>query len=77
MKFTINKQTNIRKAFNDNGKCIAVFGTADDLLKANILLEVAQGCGQNIVVVQIPDGHLTEHSTVEKAKEYINTLTQC
>lgn len=44
MKFTINKQTNVRKAFIENGKCVAVFGVAADLLKANILLEVAQGC---------------------------------
>lgn len=77
MKFTINKQTNVRKAFIENGKCVAVFGVAADLLKANILLEVAQGCEQNIVVIQAPDWRITEHSTIEKAKDYISTFFYC
>lgn len=71
MKFTINKRTNIRKAFDDNGNCVAVFGVAADLLKAEALLEVAEGCEQNIIVVQAPDWQITEHESIEKAKEYI------
>lgn len=55
MKFTIGKTTNVRKAYNDNNRLLAVFGVAKDLLKADILLEVAQGCEENIVVVQAPD----------------------
>lgn len=71
MKFTINRNTNVRKAFIENGKCVAVFGVAADLLKANILLEVAQGCEQNIVVIQAPDWRVTEHETIEQAKIFI------
>ena len=69
MKFTINKQTSVRKAFLENGKCVAIFGVADDLFKANILLEVKQDCEQNIIVIQYPDWCITEHSTIEKAKD--------
>ena len=72
MKFTINKETNVRKAFIENGKCVAVFGVAVDLLKANVLLEVAQGCEQNIVVIQAPDWRVTEHNSIEQAKDYIS-----
>lgn len=71
MKFTINKNTNVRKAFTESGKCVAVFGVAEDLLKADFLLEVQKGCEQNIIVVQAPDWHITEHSTIEQAKDYI------
>lgn len=71
MEFTINKQTNVRKAFIGNGKCVAVFGVAADLLKAGMLLEVAQGCEQNIVVIQAPDWRVTEHKSIEQAKDYI------
>lgn len=74
MKFTINKQTNVRKAFLENGKCVAIFGVAVDLFKANILLEVKQGCEQNIIVIQYPDWRITEHPCIEKAKEYIGTF---
>ena len=74
MKFTINKETNVRKAFAENGKCVAVFGVAADLLKANLLLEVEQGYEQNIVVVQAPDWRITEHSTIEQAKDYISSF---
>lgn len=71
MKFTINKETNVRKAFSENGKCVAVFGVAADLLKANLLLEIAQGYEQNIVVIQAPDWRITEHESIEQAKDYI------
>lgn len=74
MKFTINKATNVRKAFNEVGKCIAVFGVASDLLKANVLLEVAQGCEQNIVVIQAPDWRITEHESIESAKAFLNSF---
>jgi len=74
MKFTINKETNVRKAFIENGKCVAVFGVAADLLKANLLLEVAQGYEQNIIVIQAPDWRITEHSTIEQAKNYISSF---
>lgn len=75
MKFTINKQTNVRKAFNENGKCVAVFGVAADLLKANLLLEVAQGCEQNIIVIQAPDWRITEHESIEQAKNFLNNFS--
>lgn len=75
MKFTINKQTNIRKAFSENGKCVAVFGVAADLLKANLLLEVAQGYEQSIVVIQVPDFRITEHSSIEQAKDYLGIFS--
>ena len=39
MKFTVNKKTNVRKAFNENGKCVAVFGAATDLRKENSSLK--------------------------------------
>lgn len=55
MKFMVNRNTNVRKAFKDDGKCVAVFGVAADLLKANVLLEVQKGYEQNIVVIQAPD----------------------
>ena len=74
MKFTLNKTTNVRKAFNEEGKIVAVFGIAEDLLKANVLLEVAQGCEQNIVVVQAPDYRITEHETIEDAKTFLKML---
>ncbi len=74
MRFTINKETNVRKAFSENGKCVAVFGVAADLFKANVLLEVLQGFEQNIVVIQAPDWRITEHSTIEQAKNYISSF---
>ena len=74
MKFTINKEMKVRKAFSESGKCVAVFGVAVDLLKANLLLEVAQGYEQNIIVIQAPDWRITEHSTIEQAKNYISSF---
>ena len=74
MKFTINKETNVRKAFSENGECVAVFGVAADLLKANLLLEVAQGYEQNIVVIQAPDWRITEHESIEQAKNFLNNF---
>lgn len=56
MKFTINKQTGVRKAFLENGKCAAIFGVAADLFKANILQAVEHGFEQNIIVIQFPIG---------------------
>ena len=73
MKFTINKKTNVRKAFNENGECVAVFGVAGDLLKASILLKVERGCENNIVIVH-SDFSVTEHTTIENAKDYLNSL---
>lgn len=75
MKFTINRNTNVRKAFNDDGKCVAVFGVAADLLKANILLEVQKGYEQNIVVIQAPDWRITEHDSIEQAKNFLNNFS--
>lgn len=74
MKFTINKQTNVRKAFNENGKCVAIFGVASDLFKANILQVVERGFEQNVIVIQFPDWRVTEHANIEKAKDYIGTF---
>lgn len=74
MKFTINKQTGVRKAFIENGKCIAIFGVAADLFKANILQAVEHGFEQNIIVIQFPDWRVTEHQSIEKAKDYIGTF---
>jgi len=71
MKFTINKNTGVRKAFSDDGKCVAVFGVAADLLQANVLLEIPQGHEQKIVVIQAPDYCLTECETIEQAKDFI------
>lgn len=71
MKFTINKSTGVRRAFLDNGKCVAVFGTAVDLLHANMLLEILQGHEHKIVVVQAPDFRVTEHETIGQAKDFI------
>lgn len=75
MRFTVNRNMNVRKAFNDDGKCVAVFGTAADLLKANILLEVQKGCEQNIVVIQSPDWRITEHDSIEQAKNFLNNFS--
>lgn len=75
MKFTINRNTNVRKAFNDDGKCVAVFGVAVDLLKANMLLEVQKGYEQNIVVIQAPDWRITEHDSIEQAKNFLNNFS--
>ncbi len=74
MKFKINREKNVRSAVNDDGKCVAVFGVAADLLKANLLLEVEKGCEQNIVVIHASDFHVTEHASIEAAKEYLNNL---
>lgn len=74
MKFTINKQTNVRKAFNENGKCVAIFGVASDLFKAHILQVVERGFEQNVIVIQFPDWRVTEHQSIEKAKDYIGTF---
>lgn len=71
MKFTINKTTNVRKAFNDDGKCVAVFGVAADLLKANFLLEVQKGFEHNIIVVKAYSFEITEHSSIEAAKNFL------
>lgn len=75
MKFTINKETNVRKAFSESGKCVAVFGVAKDLLKAGVLLEVREDCKQNIVVVQAPDWCITEHGSIEQAKNFLNNFS--
>lgn len=74
MKFKINRTTNVRSAVNDDGKCVAVFGVANDLLKANFLLEVEQGYEQNIVVIQAPDWRITEHASIEAAKDFLNNF---
>ena len=74
MKFTINKETNVINALSENGECVAVFGVAADLLKANLLLEVAQGYEQNIVVIQAPDWRITEHESIEQAKNFLNNF---
>jgi hypothetical protein len=75
MKFTVNENTKVRKAFNDDKKCIAVFGVAADLLKANVLLEVNQGCENKIVVIQAPDWRITEFDTIEQAKHFLNNFS--
>lgn len=74
IKFTINKQNGVRKAFDENEKCIAVFGMADDLGLANILSKVPCGCEQHIVCIESRNYRITEHATVENAKEYLRSI---
>ena len=71
MKFTINKTNNVRKAFTDEGKPVAVFGVASDLLKADILLEVKRGCENKIVVIKYPDYSIVDSDTIEQAKAFL------
>ena len=55
MKFTVDKQTNVRKAFNRAGKCVAIYGVAADLLKADVLYKVEKGYEQSIAIVHMHD----------------------
>jgi hypothetical protein len=75
MKFTVNETTKVRKAFNDDKKCVAVFGVAADLLNANVLLEASQGCENKVVVIQAPDWRMFEFDTIEQAKKFLNSFS--
>jgi hypothetical protein len=74
IKFTVNKQNGVRKAFDENEKCIALFGTASDLRKVDILNAFPCNCEQHIVCIEARNCRITEHATVETAKEYIRYI---
>lgn len=71
MKFTINKVTHIRKAYDENDKCVAVFGFVQDLLDCNILLDAPKGTEYNVVVV-FTDYSVKEFETIEEAKQALS-----
>ena len=74
MKFKINRNTNVRVAVDDNGKILAFFGVAADLLKANLLLEVQSGFENNVITIQAPDYDIVEHESIDDAKEYLRVV---
>ncbi len=71
MKFTINKVTHVRKAYDENDKCVAVFGFVQDLLDCGILEYAAKGTEHKVVVVYT-DYSLKEYDTIEEAKQALS-----